>query len=426
MPQPAVNLGFGSFAPAVAFFRRKLNVPTERWNDLWRGHHAHGFMVAGAAQTALLDDFRVAVDAAIADGESLAQFRARFDDTVARNGWDYNGTPGWRSRVIYETNLRTAWAAGRWQQLNDPDLAILKPYLKYNHLDGQANPRVEHEAWDGLVLRRDDPWWDSHYTPNGWGCKCWVTAVGKRDLERMGKSGPDKAPDGGTYSWTDRKTGEAFDVPVGIDPGWDYNVGKAQGSLAAAQSLGARILQMPADFRAAALSDTRRRFGDWSLDTEPFIDAIDAALRVAEDGGDAMRLSARALAVGFLPEAGVAALLRREQQLTTALIVMTDGDAAHMLRTDKRRRDQAIDLELLRNLPGVLSQYEALFYDTQDPALIFCTNANGKVTKVVVKVEIRTKASGVKTMRTARVTTAATVNAFNMRERRFVLLDGKL
>lgn len=35
------------------------------------------------------------------------------------------------------------------------------------------------------------------------------------------------APEERTYEWVDRKTGEVKRVPVGIDPGWDYNVGKA-------------------------------------------------------------------------------------------------------------------------------------------------------------------------------------------------------
>jgi len=120
--------------------------------------------------------------------------------------------------VIYNTNVRTAYQAGRWKQMTDPELLKLRPYLVYHHGDSRQ-PRPDHLSWDGLVLPADDPWWQTHYTPNGWGCTCSVFSVGPRDLERMGKSGPDTAPP----IVIDAKTG----APVGIDKGWDYNVGQA-------------------------------------------------------------------------------------------------------------------------------------------------------------------------------------------------------
>ena len=45
-----------------------------------------------------------------------------------------------------------------------------------------------------MVLRHDDPWWDTNYPPNGWGCKCYVETLNQRMLERLGKDGPDEAP----------------------------------------------------------------------------------------------------------------------------------------------------------------------------------------------------------------------------------------
>ncbi|WP_321367605.1 PBECR2 nuclease fold domain-containing protein [uncultured Desulfuromusa sp.] len=166
----------------------------------------------------LLTDFRSAVDKAISEGTTLETFRKDFDIIVAKHGWSYNGGRNWRSNVIYSTNIRTAYMAGRWKQLTDPELLKLRPYLEYRHGDS-LHPRLPHLAWDGTILPADDPWWQTHYTPNGWGCKCKVFSVSERDLERMGKTGPDKAP----AIEIDSKTG----APVGIDKGWDYNVGQA-------------------------------------------------------------------------------------------------------------------------------------------------------------------------------------------------------
>lgn len=92
-------------------------------------------------------------------------------------------------------------------------------------------PREKHLAWDGLVLRHDDDWWDTHYPPNGWGCKCFVEALSVSNLMRRGKSEPDTAPpieertvEVGTRGPNPR----TVTVPEGIDPGWDYAPGQSR------------------------------------------------------------------------------------------------------------------------------------------------------------------------------------------------------
>lgn len=214
-----------AFDEAIEFFRQKINIPTARWNDLWQGMHARGFMVAGAMKEDLLCDFRTAIDKAISQGTTLAEFQKDFDQAVARHGWNYNGSREWRTRVIFETNLMQAYNTGRYQQMDDPEVRASRPYLQYRHGDSM-NPRPEHLAWHGLVLPADDPWWDTHRPQNGWGCKCSVFALSEQDLGRLGKSGPDTAPEQRFYTWTDRVTGITRQVPEGIDPGFDYDPGR--------------------------------------------------------------------------------------------------------------------------------------------------------------------------------------------------------
>jgi hypothetical protein len=219
----AIDLPFNE---AVDFFRQKVNVPTERWTDLMNEAHSHGFAVAGAANEAMLGDFREAVDKAISQGTGLAEFRRDFDAIVKKYGWQHTGSAGWRARVIYETNMTTAFSAGRYAQLTAPGMREAFPYWQYNHTPC-ANPRLQHLAWDGLVLRADDGFWDTCYPPNGWGCRCFVTAVSAGGLRRMGKSAPDVAPGLQYKDWTNKHTGEVMKVPVGVDPGFAYNPGQA-------------------------------------------------------------------------------------------------------------------------------------------------------------------------------------------------------
>lgn len=210
------------FPEAIEYFRGKVNLPTEKWTDLMKGQHARAFVVAGATKAELLTDIRAELDKALAQGTGLEEFRAAFDEIVARHGWSYKGSRNWRTKVIFETNMRTAYQAGRYAQLKEA--IALRPFWQYRHGDS-LKPRPLHQSWDRKVLRHDDPWWDSHYPPNGWGCKCTVVGLGEEDLADQGKKGPDKAPDNGVGPKPDPVTGEP--VPAGIDPGWDYNVGEA-------------------------------------------------------------------------------------------------------------------------------------------------------------------------------------------------------
>ena len=110
------DVAYGSlpFREMIEFFRRKLNMPTQAWTDVYAAEHEWAFVVAGANRDAIVRDFREAVEKAIAEGTTLEEFRRDFDAIVARYGWDYNGGRDWRTRVIYETNLNTSYAAGLW------------------------------------------------------------------------------------------------------------------------------------------------------------------------------------------------------------------------------------------------------------------------------------------------------------------------
>ncbi len=374
-----ISAGFGPFPEAVSFFRKKLNVPTDRWTDLYKEHHAHGFMVAGVSRLSLLDDIRQQVDLAVQGKIDFQEFKQRFSETAWRAGWSAEpGTragdvpggagfddPDWkvrqkarqiaarRAKIIYETNTRQAYNAGRWRQLTDPDAVQLRPYLQYRHSPESRVPRAQHKAWDGLTLRWDDPWWKTHAPMNGWGCKCGIRALSERDLKRAGKDGPDKAPATETVGWRNPRTGEVEQVPVGIDPGFNYNVGAAAMSERAAQAFGERVMQLPPAWREAALGDMRRRAVDWLADPlGPWIDQLRSTRRTRGES----------YPVGFMP-ASVA-------QLTPAgpLVLVDDYAIAHIFRDVK---DKVAVEDLRRDLPLAIGRADVVLRDKRSGGLVF-------------------------------------------------------
>ena len=220
----AVNYGSLPFLEAIAFFKAKLNLPTARWDDLLGAAHDLAFVVAGAMMADLLDDLRGAVDKAIEQGTTYETFKKDFEKIVKDRGWtgwfgeDTKEGRAWRARVIYETNLFTSYSAGRYRQMKE--VANIRPYWRYRHSPASVDAREEHVAWDGLILKHDDPWWSTHSPSSGFGCKCYVETLAERDMKKQGLAvtPKDKIP---YYGVIDPKTG----LPQGIDKGWDYQPG---------------------------------------------------------------------------------------------------------------------------------------------------------------------------------------------------------
>lgn len=216
------------FSEQIEFFRRKLNLPTQSWTDIYNKQHDWAFVVAGANRNAIVSDFRTAIEKAISEGTTLADFRKDFDSIVARHGWSYNGGRNWRSRVIYETNLNSSYMAGRYQQMQA--VSARRPFWRYVH-SGSENPRHDHLSWNNLVLRADDPWWQTHYPPCGWGCDCRVQALNERDMKRMGL----KLGEAPAMEWETREIGKrspngptTVRVPKGVDPGFEHVPGQSR------------------------------------------------------------------------------------------------------------------------------------------------------------------------------------------------------
>jgi SPP1 gp7 family putative phage head morphogenesis protein len=211
---------------AIEFIRSKLALPTETFTDIWREQHAKAFVVAGANTEAIIADLHNAVLKEREAGGNLKSFQKSWDEIVAKHGWSYKGSRGWRSRLVYETNMRQAALAAKWKSfwLNRKS----KPYLRYvGILDDRIRPL--HRAWHNTVLPIEDPWWDTHYPMNGYGCRCDVQALDDYWVKKYGLRVQPEAPYNPEVTRPVRSAAGTYYVttPKGIDPGFDYNVGRA-------------------------------------------------------------------------------------------------------------------------------------------------------------------------------------------------------
>lgn len=215
------------------------------YRDVRAEEHINQFVVAKAMKANLLGDIHSGLVAAIGQGWSRDRFVRQLTPILQQQGWwgetaEYDpktkteylartGSPR-RLKLIYDANIRTAHAAGRWERYGriaeDGDL------LRYTAvMDSRTRP--EHAAWDGVLLPIGHPFWRTHYPPCGWNCRCTTILVPRGRVMREGLA---QTPEehlaskgyGQTYPWADPRRGDVLEVPRGIDPGWGYNVGQAR------------------------------------------------------------------------------------------------------------------------------------------------------------------------------------------------------
>lgn len=229
------------------------------YKDVWNEEHATAFTVAKAMQLDVLSDIKKAVEKALKEGHSFEHFKKNLKPTLQQKGWwgkkkmtdpltgaeiDAQLGSDRRLKTIYNVNLRSAFQKAQYDRTMASDL---HSYLMYRVGNAQKH-REQHLAWDGLILPKDDPFWDNHLPPNGYGCKCYTRAVSESRKERYERDGikiPPKADGSGggilrvkteappeeyrTY-FNERK-GTIERIPKGITPGFNWNQGKASREL---------------------------------------------------------------------------------------------------------------------------------------------------------------------------------------------------
>lgn len=137
----------------------------------------HGFAAAYSPSRAVTQRAQKAISDAVARGTSMGDVEAILQDM---GDWSRA-----YAETVFRTNLATAYSAGRWKQVSDPDVAAVIPAMRYDAV-GDKDTRPNHEAADGLIASINDPIWDRFTPPLGYNCRCTLELVDVFTLERMG------------------------------------------------------------------------------------------------------------------------------------------------------------------------------------------------------------------------------------------------
>lgn len=251
MPQ-APDLAYACRLPpqdAIAYLESKGYAIGFSWTDVWQEAHARAFTAAGVMKTEVLADLKAGLVEALKNGTTRQDYLRNLTPLLQRKGWwgadaqvdkitgemAGKGLTPRRLATIFDTNLQTAYLAGRYKAFlaNVAD----RPYWQYVAvMDSRTRPA--HAALNGRTFRYDDPFWQSGFPPNGFRCRCGVRALDREDLQARGidlsssegrlseiEVPTSRQPDGPTATVTrfEYAPGKFF-AP---DAGWSYNPGAA-------------------------------------------------------------------------------------------------------------------------------------------------------------------------------------------------------
>lgn len=342
MAEVQAKLAAVRFDEAISYLKGKLPEASLRWDSLDGVMHAKVFSVAGATSADLAAELQGSLVQALSEGKTIAAFRKDFDRTVQEHGWTYNGKRGWRTQLIFNANMRSAHMAGRWAQIQaNKDR---RPWLEYRTA-GDSRVRPAHRVWNGLIYAVDDPFWTTHYPPNGWNCRCTVRARTQAELDAKGLRA--SAPWPTKMRDVTLADGTVVDrVPVGIDPGWDHNVGRSW--MAPELALGERLARLPRELQGLVADKALSPAFQEALSQgwKGFREAVKDGSREATDGQ----------IVGYLDSA----VLRGLEEAAPGLALENTAVGAF---TDVAGRAAGWPAAWLNDLPRELGNYRAVLYD---------------------------------------------------------------
>lgn len=415
-----------TFEAQATYFEKKLNLKTNSYLDVLGEEHDYFFVVAGANRNEVLTEFRKAIDDAILNGETLEGFRKRFDEIVEKTGWDYNGGRNWRSRIIYDTNVYGSYNRGRLQQ--HLELAEEMPYWEYQHNDN-AHPRPQHVAWDGLVLRYDDPWWRYHYPIQAYGCHCTVVAHDKADLTYYGKQLGEAPPIEmeqkivGVRSGNPRLVTVAKGTDVGFAPHNFENI-KAGRNQSIDSLLMQKLTTAEPKFASLLLEDVFAKH-------PKTVQMLNAAMK-----GMVSQLATEKMARGNMKYVGVLSnevidkLTALDKAPQSAVIAVRDDDVLHALRDTKQAKGINLPVEFLENLPEKLRHPTAVLLETDQklPTLLFIYETEQGKVAIKMDYEVKLKDALSKKKLTHKVNLVRTASLFTDKSgmHKYEVLWGKL
>lgn len=207
---------------AAAIIENKPVVSREVFDQLLPELRARAFTITGIEDADVMQRVRDAI-AEVPRGTTWDDAR---DNIVAElDPWLGDGSER-RAELLLRTQGFQSFQAANWRTAQEDDDTTHLQYLTME----DDRVRDSHAALDGIVLPKSDPFWEKHYPPWEWNCRCLTRTMNSDQVDDAKADDDNRAPDDQLVmegpalrklrEGTLIRNGQAFDVssPAESDP----------------------------------------------------------------------------------------------------------------------------------------------------------------------------------------------------------------
>jgi hypothetical protein len=176
-----VSSDVSEFDEAVAHFRGLVPMTDAEYELLEESAKARAFTIAAHIELHAVQTIYDEIAKAIAGGTPIEEF----EKAVASKLDSKVGPSGYLLETVFINANQQSYSTGRYDQMNDPALNVLRPYRMYDSvLDGSTTQHCKD--WDGVIRAYDDPCWLDHHPQCHHRCRAQLRSLRESEARERG------------------------------------------------------------------------------------------------------------------------------------------------------------------------------------------------------------------------------------------------
>lgn len=386
---PNAKIGFFQEpSEAVLFLKNKKPQVSFDYDELSHSSHKKVFTIAKLIDESLLKDIQDSLVNAIKNGDKFSTWSKIAEEKLKAKGWwgskeiinrktgeikktNFNSA---RLKKIFEENSRKAKAKAIYEN----QMKSIKPYFKYCTKQ-DSHVRDKHRAFDGIVLHKDDPFWDTHYphvSMHDYGCRCKVINLGESEVKGL-KTPPSSAKEGDFNGFNDE---ELLD-----------ELYKQKNTEVVQNFIKLSMLSTAAKKTKEAESFTHKKeLYTWQKSLDEMVDEIIV--------NDNQKYPINFIQVGKMDK-GTKEFLEKlnKKDLEDLYFTLSKNNLLHANPTRKANYNQALSVDEIKQIVKVLDEAKEVYWDKKEESLVYFFDDiknSKKINKIIIRPDYKLKKFG--------------------------------